>query len=98
MDIARISSKGQIVIPKSLRDSHRIRTGDRFIVSSVGDELRLRPVSGIDQVSLDSVAGMLHDASRRKLGDADVEARIGARLLEDDNATKSTDGPAGPSE
>jgi AbrB family looped-hinge helix DNA binding protein len=83
-----ISSKGQVVIPKSLRESHHIRTGDQFIVSGVGGELRFRPAPVIDKVDLESVAGMLRHAVREKLGDADIEERIRARLRAEDDATK----------
>jgi AbrB family looped-hinge helix DNA binding protein len=83
-----ISSKGQVVIPKSLRESHHIQAGDQFIVSAVGDELRFRPAPTIDRVDLKSVAGMLRRASTEKLGDAEIEKRIGAQLLAADDATK----------
>jgi len=89
METVKMSSKGQIVIPKTLRDRHHIRTGDRFVVSSVGEELRFKPAPAIDPVDLASVAGMLHRAGMKKLDDADIERRISAQLLADDAATKS---------
>jgi AbrB family looped-hinge helix DNA binding protein len=89
MDTARISSKGQIVIPKAIRDAHRIRTGDRFTVYSVGNELRLKPVEASIPTSLKEVAGMLHQAGRKKVSDAEIERRIARQLLAEDAATKS---------
>ena len=88
MEKVTISSKGQVVIPKSLRESHHIRTGDQFIVSAVGNELRFRPAPAIDRVELKSVAGMLRRAATEKLSDAEIEKRIGAQLLAEDDATK----------
>jgi AbrB family looped-hinge helix DNA binding protein len=84
-----ISSKGQMVIPKSLRESHHIRTGDQFIVSAVGDELRFRPAPTIDKTDLKSVAGMLRRAATVALSDDEIDEGIGERLLAEDIATKS---------
>lgn len=88
MEKVTISSKGQVVIPKSFRESHHIRTGDQFIVSAVGDELRFRPAPTIEGVDLKSIAGMLRRAPTEKLSDAQIEKRVGARLLAEDDATK----------
>jgi AbrB family looped-hinge helix DNA binding protein len=88
MERVTVSSKGQVVIPKSLRDTHNIRTGDQFFVSTVGGELRFRPAPAISETRLESVAGMLKQASTGKLDDAEVEKRIRARLRTEDEATK----------
>ncbi len=89
MERVTISSKGQMVIPKSLRESHHIRTGDQFIVSAVGDELRFRPAPTIDKTDLKSVAGMLRRAATVALSDDEIDEGIGERLLAEDIATKS---------
>ena len=89
METVKVSSKGQVVIPKSLRDSHRIHTGDSFIISAVGDELHLKPAPAARQSSLKSVAGMLHRPGTRKLSDKQLEQRISRRLRIDDKASKS---------
>ena len=46
MTIATVTSKGQVTIPKSIRDALRLHTGDKleFIVTEEGDTL-LRPVT-----------------------------------------------------
>jgi AbrB family looped-hinge helix DNA binding protein len=89
MDIARVSSKGQIVIPKALRDAHRIRTGDRLIVSSTAGELRLKPAPVIGSFKLEDVAGMLHQAIERTPSEAEIKTEIEERLFAEDAATKS---------
>ncbi len=89
METARISSKGQIVIPKAVRDAHGIRTGDRFIVSSIGNELRLKPAEASTPTSLQEVAGMLYQPGRKKLSDTEIEKRIARQILAEDDATKS---------
>jgi hypothetical protein len=69
--------------------AHSIPTGDRFIVSSNGDELRLTPAPEFTLTSLDAVAGMLHRPGRKKLSDAEIERRIARQILAEDAATKS---------
>ena len=89
METVKVSSKGQVVIPKSLRESHRIHTGDSFIITAVGDELHLKPAPAAGQSSLKSVAGMLHRPGTRKLSDKQLEQRISARMRDEDKASKS---------
>jgi len=43
METTRLSSKGQIVIPKSLRDSHHWRPGTEFIIEDTATGIILRP-------------------------------------------------------
>ena len=88
MERVTVSSKGQVVIPKSLRDTHNIRSGDQFFVSAVGDELRFRPAPVIPETRLESVAGMLKQTPTERPSDAEVEGRIRARLRAEDDATK----------
>ena len=86
METVKVSSKGQVVIPKSLRDSHRIHTGDSFIITAVGDELHLKPAPTVQQTNLKSVAGMLYQPGGRKLSDKQLEQRISSRLRAEDEA------------
>ena len=89
METVKVSSKGQIVIPKSLRESHRIHTGDSFVVTSVGGELHFKPAPAAGQSSLKAVAGMLHKPASKKLSDEQVEKSISTRLRNEDKASKS---------
>ena len=85
----QVSSKGQIVIPKSLRESHHIHTDNSFIVTAVGDELRLKHAPAAGQSSLKSVAGMLHRPAVKKLSDKQLEPSVAARLRHEDKSSKS---------
>jgi antitoxin PrlF len=62
MTLATLTSKGQITIPKSVREGLRLHTGDKveFILSD-GEEVRLRPVTR----KVDEVFGRLHKAGRK---------------------------------
>ncbi len=61
MVTATLTTKGQITIPKAVRDSLRLHSGDRveFIVHG-GSEATLKPVTK----SVDEVFGKLHSPSQ----------------------------------
>ena len=61
MATATITSKGQVTIPKAVRDSLHLRTGDRieFVIRGQSEAL-LRPVTK----SVDEVFGKLHQADQ----------------------------------
>lgn len=88
METVRLSSKGQVVIPKSVRESHHLVAGTEFIVSFVGDEIRLRPVPVFPRTSVGDVAGALAKPGRKPLSDAEAELAIGRMLKEADEATR----------
>ncbi len=48
VDITSLSSKGQIVIPRAIRNALKITTGDKFAVISDGENILLRPVEKPD--------------------------------------------------
>ena len=43
-DIAAVSSKGQVVLPKAIRDSLQIGAGSRLMVISDGNSIILKPI------------------------------------------------------
>ncbi|ABB31574.1 transcriptional regulator, AbrB family [Geobacter metallireducens RCH3] len=43
METSKLSSKGQIIIPKQVREAHHWQTGMEFVIESVGDGILLRP-------------------------------------------------------
>lgn len=86
METVKVSSKGQVVIPKSLRESHHIDAGTELIITAVGEELRLKPVKAGRQATLKQVAGVLRRKGiRPPAGEA---AAIGRMLVEQDEASK----------
>ncbi len=89
METVKVSSKGQVVIPKSLRESHRIHTGDSFIVTAVGDELRFKPAPATGISSLKTVAGMLRRPTTTKPSDKQLARSIARRLRDEDQASKT---------
>ncbi len=59
MEITRLSSKGQLVIPKWLRDRHNWKEGDEFVVVDVGHGVLLRPKNPFPETTLNDVVGSM---------------------------------------
>ena len=60
MDTTRLSSKGQVIIPKAIRDSHHWENGLEFQVIDTGEGILLKPRMPFAETELADVAGMLH--------------------------------------
>jgi AbrB family looped-hinge helix DNA binding protein len=80
MDTVTLSSKGQLVIPKAVREHAQVVPGSQFSVRYVDGEIRLRPLARAPAVTLDEVAGCLARPARKRLSDAQTRAAIQARL------------------
>ena len=74
MQTTRLSSKGQVILPKSVRDAHHWEPGTEFSVEAVGDGVLLRPLRSVAHSRLEDVAGCL-----RVTGPAANDRRNGCR-------------------
>lgn len=54
-----ISTKGQVILPKAIRDSRRWPAGTRLAVEDTPDGVLLRPIPIFPETTLDSVVGCL---------------------------------------
>lgn len=61
MDITRLSSKGQIIIPQAIRTAHKWLPGLEFCVIETEEGILLTPVNPFKPTSIDSFVGPLHD-------------------------------------
>src|SRR5580692_2718069 len=59
METTRLSTKGQIVLPKTMRTSRAWGPGTEFTVEETGDGILLRPAGVFSEANLDQVAGCL---------------------------------------
>jgi len=59
MHKTKLSSKGQIILPKSIRDSRAWETGMEFTVEPAGNGVLLRPTGTFPTTDLDDVAACL---------------------------------------
>jgi len=89
METVKVSSKGQIVIPKALREAGHIRTGTELMIFATTDGLMLAPARRTKPTKVADGLGMLAKPGRKKLSDAEVKRRIGAMLKHRDDAAKS---------
>jgi len=80
METVKVSSKGQIVIPKALREAGHIQAGTELIISAIAGGLMLTPAQRIKPTKVADGLGMLAKAGRKKLSDAEVKRRIGTML------------------
>lgn len=80
METVTLSSKGQLVIPKAVRDDAHVVAGSQFEVRYLDGEIRLRPLPAQGTTHLDEVAGCLAKPGRKSLSDAKVQAAIRAKL------------------
>ncbi len=59
MNVTKLSSKGQIVLPKTLRDAHKWRPGTEFAIEEAKDGVLLRPLRLFPPTRLEDVIGCL---------------------------------------
>jgi AbrB family looped-hinge helix DNA binding protein len=82
METTRLSSKGQIILPKAVRDQHHWGPGTDFSVEDTGDGILLRPVKKGRVSRLEDVAGCLKrngPARTSEEMDAAIDAELQAR-------------------
>jgi AbrB family looped-hinge helix DNA binding protein len=66
VDTTRLSTKGQVILPKSIRDSRAWGPGTELIVEETDEGVLLRPVGLFPPTVLEDVAGCLRSRSGRK--------------------------------
>lgn len=59
METTRLSTKGQIVLPRGIRASRAWEPGTEFTVEETGDGVLLRPSKRFPQTRLEDVVGCL---------------------------------------
>jgi AbrB family looped-hinge helix DNA binding protein len=66
METTRLSTKGQIVLPKNIRASRAWGPGTEFTVEEAGEGVLLRPAVRFPAAGLDEVAGCLRTGRKSK--------------------------------
>jgi AbrB family looped-hinge helix DNA binding protein len=80
METTRLSTKGQIILPKSIRDSRDWRPGTALTVEETRDGVLLRPKRQFPRTRLEDVAGCLHSQGKAKTL-AQMDAAIREEVL-----------------
>ncbi|WP_058556142.1 AbrB/MazE/SpoVT family DNA-binding domain-containing protein [Thiohalocapsa sp. ML1] len=89
MDIVRLSTKGQIVIPSELRARHGWAAGTELIVEERGDALVLRPAKPFAPTRVEDglgCTGYVGPAKSVDEMDAAIDAELRRRWREDQEA------------
>ncbi len=66
MITTKLSSKGQVIIPKPLRTAHHWKTGQELVVVDVGDGILLKPKTPFEETNIDDVASCLRFKGKTK--------------------------------
>jgi AbrB family looped-hinge helix DNA binding protein len=81
VDTVRVSSKGQIVIPKNLRAAFHIEAGSELTIVAEGDEIHLRQTAQrFVRTDIASGLGMLAKPGRQVPAAADLKHAVGTML------------------
>ena len=80
METTRLSTKGQIILPKGIRTSHAWGPGTEFTVQETGDGVLLRPAAHFPETNLDEVVGCLRFTGKAKTL-AQMRAAIGKEVI-----------------
>jgi AbrB family looped-hinge helix DNA binding protein len=69
MDSIKLSSKGQVIIPKHIRSAYHWEPGQELILIDTGNGILLKPKAPFSESTLSEVAGCLHYAGTAKTVD-----------------------------
>lgn len=75
METTRLSSKGQVIIPKNVRSTHHWEAGLELVVIDMGDGILLKPKTPFPESALTHVAGMLKGRVQPKT-DEEIEDAV----------------------
>jgi AbrB family looped-hinge helix DNA binding protein len=59
METTRLSTKGQVILPKAVRSARAWLPGTEFVVEETPEGVLLRPIGRLPQSRLEDVAGCL---------------------------------------
>jgi AbrB family looped-hinge helix DNA binding protein len=78
--VTRLSTKGQLSIPKTVRDRHGWEAGTELEIEDRGDCVVLRPVLEVPRTELEDLVGCTgYRGPRRSLGEMEEGIAKGAR-------------------
>ncbi len=75
METTKLSSKGQVIIPKPFRTAHRWEPGQELVVLDTGDGVLLKPKTPFKETRIEDVASCLRYEGKPKTLD-DMEQAI----------------------
>ena len=89
METVKVSSEGQVLIPKALWEACHITPGAELAIDIVGGEIHLKPaMPPITPTTVAAGRGLLASKGRKPLAESELKRRIAAKLKAQDAATK----------
>jgi len=86
MNKTRLSSKGQVIIPKSTRAAHHWEAGQELIVIDTEEGVLLKPVQPAPPATLEELTGCLqYEGSARSLADMEQAIKQGANQIREES-------------
>jgi AbrB family looped-hinge helix DNA binding protein len=79
MPTTRLSTKGQLILPKEIRAARSWGPGTEFTIEETKDGILLRPARRFPRTTIDQVAGCLKYKGKAKTL-ADMDAAIGREV------------------
>lgn len=64
--VTHLSSKGQVIIPKKVREQHSWHSGAKFLIINFEDGIVLKPVKPKQQVNITDLIGIANYKGKRK--------------------------------
>ena len=89
METVKLATKGQLVILKEIRKAHHLAVGTEFVVSFVGNEIRLTPLPLFPRTTVADTAGLLAQRGRKGMSEEKIRSSIRKSLKARDTATRS---------
>jgi AbrB family looped-hinge helix DNA binding protein len=89
METVKLSTKGQVVIPKGIREAGHLEPGMEFAIVFVDGQIRMTPVPAVQATTFQEVAGCLHRPGRQPMSEAQQKTAIARLLKVRDDASKS---------
>ena len=81
METTKLSSKGQVIIPKAIRSSYRWHAGLELVVTETADGILLKPKNCFQTTELADVTGIFKTRVSPK-SDAEIEALLTIKIRE----------------
>lgn len=74
--VTHLSTKGQVIVPKEIRDRRKWKSGMRLVVEERPDGVLLRPESPFPPTTIEEVAGSLKHLVKRPLTIEEMDAAV----------------------
>jgi AbrB family looped-hinge helix DNA binding protein len=84
METTKLSSKGQVILPKNIRAAHQWEPGVEFLVEDTADGVLLRPLKPFEPTRIEDVIGCTGYAGpARTLEEMDAAIAAGVKAARD---------------